>query len=136
MFNQLLRLSFITFIWKRYKRLIVSTVLLLLFFWLVSLVHQDYSQYAQLNDDKQYLGISFLFKWLLYGVAVVSYVYFNGLAGNSAKTGQQDLPVATKKVDPPQSSKAQTSDPFEHLRHKERLKSKADQIIDKKPPRH
>lgn len=135
MINQLLRLSFITYVWKRYKKLIVSTVLLLLFFWVVGLLHQDYSQYAQLNDDKQYLGVSFLLKWLLYSAAVVAYVYFNGLAGSTqAKLSPKDLPPQGRAAEKPQSCDDQDADPFEHLRHKKQLKSKADQLIDKKPP--
>ena len=134
MINQLLRLSFITFIWKRYKALIISTLLLLLFFWIVALVHQDYSQYAQLNEDKQYLGLSFLLKWLFYGLAVSGYIYYNWLAG-STKPQQPNSPSTTTKE---ASSRApldsNKNDPFEHLRNKKQLKSKADQVIDKKPP--
>lgn len=135
MINQLLRLSFIAYVWKRYKKLIVSTVLLLLCFWIVALLHQDYSHYAQLNDDKKYLGISFLLKWLSYGVALAVYVYFNRLAGNTTtKSGQQDLLPQGHETEKNTPSDHQEADPFEHLRHKKQLKSKADQLIDKKPP--
>lgn len=64
MMNQIFRITFVTFIYKRYKQTILSSGLLLLVLWLIEKVHQDFVSYSQLNEDTSYLALSFGLKWL------------------------------------------------------------------------
>ncbi len=66
MMNQIFRITFVTFIYKRYKQTILSSALLLLVLWLIEKVHQDFVSYSQLNEDTSYLALSFGLKWLAF----------------------------------------------------------------------
>ena len=137
MINQLLRLTFLTYIWKRYKTAIVSAVLLLLFFWVIGTLHQDYIQYAELNDDKAYLALSFLIKWLFYisGLACFGYINWR-VMGKQAPSEEQGLPPVSESIKSPPAAEGDAPvDPFDAIRRKERLQSKADKLISKKPQR-
>lgn len=140
MINNLFRITFVTFVWSRYKAIIISTLLLFLFFFIVSQVHQDYVSYAELNGDKANVGLSFIAKWCAFIGGFVLYFWLNMrfLASNK-KSVEKDEPKLSRleKVIKKPKKKEQsdepdsTLDPFDAIRKKDKLKSEADFIIDR-----
>ena len=88
MFKQIFRLTFATFIWKQYKRIIVSTLLLFAYLWLVGSIHSDFLSYAELQTDQTMAGRSFLLKWAALVSGVVLYLAYNFI--RSAKRKAKD----------------------------------------------
>lgn len=140
MINNLFRITFITFIWSRYKATIISTILLFLFFFLVSQLHQDYVSYAELNKDTANIGLSFVAKWFAFIGGAAFYIWLNVrfLAANKKQSEKADPKLSklekvlkkTKKEEP--ASEVKSDDPFDAIRKKDKLKSEADFIIDQK----
>lgn len=134
MFKQLFRLTVVTYVWKRYKAIIISTVILFVFFWLVNQLHQDYLSYGNLNENKEYIGLSFVIKWLAFSVGCIVYLLFNSWRKWQKKPAK-DLPQEKlSKADlTERSADDQTSyhDPFDEIRKRNKLRSKADFIIEK-----
>lgn len=132
MWNSLLKISVISYIWKRYKRTLISLPLLLVYFWLISLIHQDFLTFVELNDTKQWIGLSFLVKWVFVLLGIVVFIIFHlkdNQSENSNSYTQFEKKPSNKKTD---ASNAQDSDPFQTIRQKETLSSKAEKIIQKK----
>jgi len=122
MLKNIVRLSALGFIWARYKTVIISTCALFGYFWLVASLHRDYLEFAHLNDDISNIGLSFILKWLAFIVGVIIYLMFNG-------RNRQPKPVA---IDPtPTPAEQENKDPFDNIRHKDKLRSAADLVIDK-----
>ena len=155
MMTQLFRLTFVAFIWKRYKQVIVSTLVLLLFLWIIEKVHQDFVHYSQLNADNAYLGLSFVIKWLVFVLTSVLYLGINVWFRSNSTTPPEDDSLLSKmksktpqprdvgrsgknqhsegSASDPKSAQSNESDPFDAIRHKERLRSKADLVLQKPP---
>jgi len=132
MLNNILRLTFVVYIWKRYKFLIVSTVVLLAFFWIVGMVHSDYLQYAEINDDREYLVLSFVAKWLLFVAGVGAYLVMNIRVHRKSNDKDDGLPQVNSDSGVSEGNNHKTADPFEHVRKKDKLMSKADRVIEDK----
>ena len=77
MMNQIFRITFITFIYKRYKQTILSSALLLLLLWIIEKVHQDFVSYSQLNEDTGFLAVSFGLKWFAFACVTGLYTAWN-----------------------------------------------------------
>ena len=118
MFKQVFRLTFITFVWKKYKRAIVSTALLFAYLWLVGSIHTDYLDYARLEDESN-IGSSFLIKWSALIGGTVIYLVFNFWRRNKPK------PIDKMAKEVPDEN-----DPFAEIRSRKKLRSKAEMIID------
>ena len=119
MFKQLFKLTFVTFIWKRYKKIIVSTALLFFYLWLVGRVHGDYLSYLELRENAPDPGLSFILKWaaLLFGVFIYfifHFIYPHKFIKKPTNISEND----------------DVDDPFNSLRHSKKLRSKADIIIE------
>ena len=130
MLKNLLHLTLLSYLWKRYKTLILSILLLMLYFWLVGKVHQDYVSYSELNEDHQYLALSFIIKWIAFAIGAIVFLLFNTLSP------LRDRPAAPEKKKPApgasaKSPKREAIDPFEQIRHKDTLRSRADFILEK-----
>jgi hypothetical protein len=136
MFKQIFRLTVVTYVWKRYKAIIVSTVILFVFFWLVSQLHQDYLSYGELNGDKAHIGLSFVIKWGILIVGFIAYVLFNSWQGRQ-KTPPKPLSQSAVKPDALASNatgdEPNPNDPFDAIRKRKKLRSKADFIIEERP---
>lgn len=119
MFKQVFRLTFVTFIWTRYKRLIISTTFLFAYLWFVGFAHAEYLNYAskQALDD---VGHSFFIKWIALAIGIGCYFLFHFLSPSDKQAKQN--PATT-----PQPGEA---DPFDAIRQKEKLRSRAEIIID------
>ncbi|MFT2109923.1 hypothetical protein [Marinomonas sp. 2405UD68-3] len=143
MMNQLFRLTFVTFIWKKYKQLIVSILSLILLLWITEQLHQDFISYSQLNEDTAYLALSFIVKWVVFILLCIGFIVINVSFGKKVaikkqsksffkenvvktrepsfhKKGQEKKSESTKKI----------IDPFDEIRKKPHLRSKANVVLD------
>lgn len=140
MWNNLLKLTLVSYVWKRYRRTLIALPVLLLYFWFVNLVHHDIIAYATLNKDTSWLGWSFLVKWLFILLGVVVFV----LIHLKAKPEQSDKLISPLKHAFKESKSQQKAtgknlaeegitetDAFERIRKKDKLRSKADIVIEK-----
>jgi len=143
MIKNLFHITLISYIWKRYKAIIISTLSLFFYFWLIGKLHEDFVSYSHLNDDKQYIGLSFLLKWLAFFTGFIIYFVFNTRSrssGKREKTTKNNLSnkltrsenkKELSRVSNHQNSAPDKTDPFEGVRKKEKLRSTADFIIEK-----
>lgn len=122
MFKQVFRLTFITFVWKKYKRIIVSTTVLFASLWLIGFIHDEYLEFAKLHNDSN-LGLSFMLKWLALLSTVAIYLIYNYMGSRKEK-------ISKKKVQEAVSDDS-ADDPFADIRTRKKLRSRAEMIIDK-----
>lgn len=131
MFRFLAKSALVAVIWKRYRRTIISTLALFVSYFLISLLHADYVDYAVGAGDKEFLWRSYLIKWAaLLGVTLIYYFYNTRV---SMKRGADDLPPpANKNPRKPVAENAgdNEADPFAEIRRKKRLKSRGDVALD------
>lgn len=120
MFKQVFRLTFVTFIWKQYKRYIVSIALLFAYFWFVGFAHTEYLEFAATQENTN-VGTSFFIKWFALLIGVSAFFLFHYLAPSRKELKQK------VKVSPPKQGEP---DPFEQIRNKEKLRTRAEIIID------
>lgn len=131
MFRFLAKSALVAVIWKRYRRTIISTLVLFVSYFLISLLHGDYVDYAVGAGDKEFLWRSYLIKWAaLLGVTLI-YYFYNTRA--FMKRGADDLPPPSNK-NPRKQAVENTgdnkADPFAEIRRKKRLKSRGDIALD------
>jgi len=151
--NKLINIVLSGLLWRRYKFLLVSLILLIVFVFLVGQVHQDYLAYAQSTGGVA-VGWSFAVKWLVWILGIVVFLALNHWANqrkqkqndaqdkNSAlqriikwknksqeKTGEAKL---SDKAPDKSPNKGEQKGPFAALREKEKLRTYADIIIEKK----
>ena len=129
MFKQVFRLAFVTVIWKQYKQVIVSTLLLFLFIFLVSNIHADFLTHTEMQKDTTGTGLSFIAKWLAYAVGVGLYFAYHAVRGrdknSSSKQNSKHKPT-TKHGLTTVESDSPDDDPFAEIRKRKTLRSRAD----------
>jgi hypothetical protein len=136
MFKQIFRLTFVTFVWKQYKQIIVSTLLLFGFLWLAGSIHEDYLNYADQLNDQALASQSFIYKWIALCAGVLIYLayHFFRIRVRNSKTG-----AGKNKAQAKGQSSSNTSmplddnDPFAEIRIKKKLRSRAEMMIDQEP---
>ncbi|GLR72013.1 hypothetical protein [Agaribacter marinus] len=154
--NKLINIVLSGLLWRRYKFLIVTLLLLIVSILIVGQIHQDYVEFVQTTKEDTNLAMSFVLKWLSWVVLLVVFGLANHFfnkkkekidaldsAGNSAlsrvllwrKDKEINRGLGLKKV----SKKAEKMpnendqrDPFAELREKEKLRSYADFLIQSK----
>ena len=137
MWNNLLKLSLVSYIWRRYKKTVILLPVLLLYFWVVGLAHDDYLAYAELQANKQWVGLSFIVKWLLLIGGVACFVLMH-LSDRAAKEAKPEIDVDPKMIaKAPLATKeelftSEINDSFARIRDKKSLSSKADVILKSK----
>lgn len=140
MFKQIFRITFVTLIWKQYKSVIVSTLLLFAFLWLAGNVHEDYLVYAADQNDEGLVGRSFLYKWIALVSGVLVYLSYHWLRSGDSKKVDESQPSngyfskgksSKAKIDSFSNSEQSDDDPFAELRNKEKLRSRAEILVDK-----
>ena len=143
MIKNLFHITLISYIWKRYKAIIISTLSLFFYFWLIGKLHEDFVSYGHLNDDKQYIGLSFLLKWFAFFTGFIVYFVFNTRYRGSVKrkkTTKNNFPSKLSRsknkkevsvLSNNQSSESDKTDLFKDILKKEKLRSVADFIIEK-----
>ena len=125
MFKQIFRLTFATFIWKQYKRIIVSTLLLFAYLWLVGSIHSDYLSYAELQTDQSMAGSSFLLKWAALVVGVMLYLVYNFMRG-AKRNNSNNSTSSAAEVEPASQSQTDQDDPFTNIRKMKKLRTRAE----------
>ena len=127
MLKNLVQLTLVGVVWRRYKNVIVSTLILFVYFWLIGKLHQDYVNYSELNKDHAYLAFSFIIKWCAFILGMVIYLLFNSFFPRSKKP-VQTISIKGQEIAPEQRT---LPDPFADIRQREKLRSRADFIIEK-----
>lgn len=131
MIKNLLHITLLSYVWKRYKMMIISTVALFAYFWLIGKIHEDFINYARLNANTQYIGLSFALKWLAFFVGFIVYFVLNTRYLGSGKHKKRAKAAASEPPEKP-NAEADEDDPFEAIRKKAKLRSAADFLIEKK----
>ena len=140
MFKQIFRITFVTLVWKQYKSVIVSTLLLFAFLWLVGNVHEDYLVYAADQNDEGLVGRSFLYKWIALVSGVLLYLSYHWLRSGSSKTIKEPQSKnayfskgnsGKAKINSFPENEQSDDDPFAELRKKDKLRSRAEILVDK-----
>jgi len=131
MFKQVFRVAFVTLIWKQYKHIIVSTLILFAFLFLVGNIHSDFLKHAELQGDKSGLGLSFVYKWLAFAGAVGLYFVYHFMRTRQTdnKTGEKSKKRGVKSKNT-QTVEEGDDDPFDKIRSRKKLRSRADFLID------
>jgi len=143
MFSQIIRWSLLVAAWKKYRLHAVTAVALIVGWLVIEILHQDYVQYVQISNQQEstYLGWSFVVKWLLDISLIAGASWFvkksvreSGRQSQLHKDMGRVLNQVTGKGSEQVGSSAndQLEDPFENIRRKKQLRSKADVIIEKK----
>lgn len=127
MLKNLVQLTLVSVVWRRYKNVIVSTLILFVYFWLIGKLHQDFVNYSELNEDHDYLAFSFIIKWCAFILGMLIYLLFNSFFPRSKR------PVQTVSIKDQETAaeKRTLPDPFAEIRQREKLRSRADFIIEK-----
>lgn len=131
MLNNLLKMTALTLIWKKYRAGIVAVAVLIGYCWLVGVIHQDYLSYRALAGSDDTLGLSFVLKWLAWLAGFTVYLYYDNSPANKRPehpTAQRADSISPATTDNVQRDEA---DPFAAIRNKKTLRSKADVVIDK-----
>ncbi len=135
MINFLAKSMFVTVVWRRYKRLIVSTALLFVAYFLVALIHDDYMEYARTANSGNLAG-AYLLKWAVLLAATVIYYLVNfpvpSLRGTAKKRPVKKPPLSRQKIKeaPAQIPEERDSaDPFDSIRRKKKLKARGDALL-------
>jgi len=133
MFKQLVKYTLAAVIWKRYRALILATVGLFVYFWVVGRLHGDFLAYVALRSSNENLASSFIIKWLFIGGGLSAYLGF--LYFWQREPEERTLPKTPHKTPEasPKTSSHDQKDPFERLRTKTTLKAKGDTVIDRYP---
>lgn len=142
MFKQVIKYTLLAVIWRRYRSMIVATLGLFFYFWLVGKLHQDFlAAYAQVNAADAPLAVSFLVKWLLLGTGLVVwlvYLWFWRRPRAQAEIATLEAakrrnPRELKRETSPAPASPEVERRFEQLRGKQTLRSKSDLVIEKYP---
>jgi len=125
MFKQIFRLTFVTIIWKQYKRGIISIVCLLVSLWLINFAHREYLAFTEHLSQTSYIGLSFYIKWALLIVVVLIYLCVSLYSPKDKQKSEikQNRTTETKA--------ANSDDPFAFIREKEALRTKAEIVLEK-----
>jgi len=133
MFKQAIKYTFLAIIWKKYRVTLVAALCLVLYFWLVNWLHKDFIAYLTMKETDEYLGLSFLVKWLLFGLGILAYLAFVTFRTRNIERVARENPQSVEEKSKSESSLNEGPDPFAALRDKSKLRSKSDLVIDKYP---
>jgi|SRR5690554_193102 len=135
MFRFLARSALATVIFKRYRRPIISTLVLFLSYFLISTVHEDYVNYAVTAEDRHYLWLSFVLKWVLLLTVTAVYYFYNmaGLRANRPRPPKPPTPSQKSSVASPKQVASLEADPFAEIRRKSQLQGRGDRLLENPP---
>lgn len=138
MFNQLIKWTIVVGLWRKYKRHVAASLVLLASLLLINYLHLDYLEYA-VATGVQGLGFSYLLKWSAFILAIGFYVFHIKRVNRAAKYDSKlhKIMKSNTKADTtePSPTKAEeqslSKDPFANIRTKKKLRSEADMLIGK-----
>lgn len=117
---------FLAMIWRRYRRLFIAVGLLIISYFLVSLLHNDFLDYVKNSGNDNFLGASYVVKWLVLLVVTLVFYFLIG-ARKEAKPDNVHKPPTPASRPTTQTDKP---DPFDAIRHKKKLRGRADQYLE------
>jgi len=127
MINQILKAGIIFQVWRWLRlrwKLLISSLLIILITWIL---HGEYTDYMDKSDSVQYLGISYLLKWMItLGVVLFVYSCEKLRTNNQSSASSKHESTATTKM---HKSDSDIADPFEKIRKKKELESRADKLL-------
>ena len=135
MFKNIFRLTALGFLWNRYRLMIVSTLMLFLYFWVVAALHADFVEFSHLDNETEHLGTSFLLKWLAFILGFAVYITINSRdrkfkSAGSVQPEPKAKPEPIGQPEPIGSPNGSDIDPFDGIRNKEKLRSAADFVME------
>ncbi|WP_158657723.1 hypothetical protein [Agarilytica rhodophyticola] len=112
--------------------------MLLLYWWIVSRLHGDFIAYAELKNAEQHIGLSFIVKWLMFGLGFAIFITFSFIALRPEKPSEPEKKAGETNQAQSQPKKSsekpdQNDTVFDSVRSKSSLRSKSDMIIEKYP---
>jgi hypothetical protein len=105
-------------IYKWLKPKIKSLSILLIFILIIIYLHNEFLEWSEITENKNFVGISFIIKNLLLFLAISFYILI--------------LRVQSLKESINLEVKINKEDGFDKFRNKEKLKTKAQQILENK----
>lgn len=136
MFSPLIRLGLLASFWLKYKSNIIKTLFAVLALAIVHYVYQDVVELFSLNQQQNYLMYALIAKWLVILLIIGIYVFsLKSTASNNQPLNVKKSDKTTAKSATPSNQTNQGSesvDPFEQLRHKDKLRSRSDLMLEKK----
>jgi len=145
--NKLINLILTAALWRNYKFMIISVVVLIVGVFVVGLIHDDYLQWAQYQLSQGdgsvpvSVGWSFIIKYAVYIAGMTLCFYANKWVNNKkalekAQAGEDNSALKNilsfKTKSSPAAPKAKANDAFANIRAKKSLRMQADILIDKK----
>lgn len=129
-FKQVFRIAFITFIWKQYKAWIVSSLLLLISFFIIGQIHADLLHVWELNNNTTHTSISLLYKWLAYAGCIILYCLFHYFRRKKSPADSVKIDKDTRnKLKKELANLPSDEDPFNEIRQRDKLRSKSDFLL-------
>ncbi|TVZ39170.1 hypothetical protein P886_3565 [Alteromonadaceae bacterium 2753L.S.0a.02] len=135
MFKFLTKSIIATALLKRYQRLLISVAVLFACYFIIGQIHDDFLEYGEKTQNSAAVGFSYVIKWFSLTLATAIFYVFNMYGSEKKKQLKrrgiqaEDLTSAIKNDD------QRASDPFENIRRKEKLNSKAEQRLGEKNTR-
>ncbi|KMT66462.1 hypothetical protein [Catenovulum maritimum] len=131
MIAPLLRLGLMTSFLIKYKKLIVLTLVIIIFITLIHYIHLDLKEYFNSQDLTQYLGYALLAKWLCIISTLLGYIWgFKYLL--KPNHSQPNIKQSSNTSVPDPNIADMKNDPFEAIRHKAKLRSRSDFVLETK----
>ena len=130
-FKQAFRIAFVTFIWKQYKAWIISSLLLLLSFFLIGKIHTDLLPYWELQQDTSQTAASIIYKWLAYLGSTLLYFLYHYFRPKNQPTNKETEKLKHENLEQELANLSKNDDPFNEIRNKDKLRSRSDFILEK-----
>lgn len=134
MFKFLAKSAVFSLIWNRYRKIILSTIVLFGSYFVISLMHTDYLDYAKLSQSEHNIAVSYGFKWAALLLTSAVYYWTNVRQPPLSKNNQENTAPSKTSRKPQAASNAPSlkppsGDPFAEIRKKDKLSSKGDRIL-------
>ena len=133
MFSPLIRLGLLASFWLKYKSNIIKTLFAVLALAIVHYVYQDVVELFSLNQQQNYLMYALIAKWLVILIIIGVYVFsLKATEKNNQPIDVKKSAKTTANSATPSNQGRESVDPFEQLRHKDKLRSRSDLMLEKK----
>lgn len=129
MFKFLTKSLLVVALWRRYRKLAISAAVLFFAFFIVGELHEDFLKYAQAMESHDYVGLSYVLKWLLLALLSAAFYGFNVLTLSDSSSEQKTFGLQNVRDRPAVPTGSQEKDVFADIRSKQKLSSKADQLL-------
>ncbi|WP_045859920.1 hypothetical protein [Teredinibacter purpureus] len=136
MFKFLTKSIVFSVVWRRYKTLIVSTVLLFLMYFVIALIHDDYVEYSLASQTENALGFAYIVKWAAMAIGTFVYYVINfppailrkNKSGKRLRDAEEEA-VLGAACENFSENPLRDNDPFAGIRQKKQLNSRADACL-------